>query len=106
MKEALLRFVSDVDPNFDRVSTVGWMRDAFRKEFHLERGRLEAFDQLGRPQVRPTDEPRRTSVVDLQIPDAGAPDPSVAHTPLDASDRPCRGGRRAGQSEPPSTHPR
>lgn len=78
MKEALLRFVSDVDPNFDRVSTVGWMRDAFRKEFHLERGRLEAFDQLGRPQVRPTDEPRRTSVVDLQIPDAGAPDPEWA----------------------------
>ncbi|MEC7518403.1 MAG: serine/threonine-protein kinase [Myxococcota bacterium] len=85
MKEALLRYVSDADPSFDRVTAVGWMRDAFRKEFHLERGRLEAFDQLGRPQVRPTDEPRRTSVVDLQIPDAAPPDPEWAteHATID-----------------------
>ncbi len=73
MSNALRGFLSDADPSYDRVSAVGWIRDAFRKEFHGERGRLDAFDQLGRAQVVSAEGGRRNSVTDLQIEQAQAP---------------------------------
>ncbi|MCB9594168.1 MAG: serine/threonine protein kinase [Sandaracinaceae bacterium] len=75
MAAALRAFVAAHEPGYDRVSLVTWMRDAFRKELHTERVRLDAFDQLGRPQVTSADEPRRNSVTDLQIEDPGDPEP-------------------------------
>jgi serine/threonine protein kinase len=76
LQRALLGLLDLVEPDFDRVAAVTWIRDAFRKELHAERGRLEAFDQIGRRQVAPTDEPRRHSVTDLEISGiGGAPPP-------------------------------
>jgi len=73
--DALRKYLREQDPRFDRVAAVTWMRDAFRKELHTERFRLEAFDQLGRAQVVSMDMPRRNSVIDLQIPGTGDPAP-------------------------------
>lgn len=73
--DALRKYLREHDPRFDRVAAVTWMRDAFRKELHSERVRLEAFDQLGRAQVVSVDMPRRNSVTDLQIPGTGDPAP-------------------------------
>jgi len=73
--DALRKYLREHDPRFDRVAAVTWMRDAFRKELHSERFRLEAFDQLGRAQVVSVDAPRRNSVTDLQIPGTGDPAP-------------------------------
>ena len=74
MSQALRGYLSDHDPNFDRESAVGWMRDAFRKEFHEERGRLDAFDQIGRPQVVRAEPTHRNSVTELQIERAKDPE--------------------------------
>jgi serine/threonine protein kinase len=75
LQHALLGFLNLVEPGFDRVAAVTWIRDAFRKELHAERVRLEAFDQIGRPQIAPADEPRRHSVTDLEITGIGGVPP-------------------------------
>ncbi|MBX3274917.1 MAG: serine/threonine protein kinase [Sandaracinaceae bacterium] len=74
MASALRAFLAQHDPSFDRVAAVTWMRDAFRKELVAERVRLDAFDQVGRPQVVRAEEPRRNSVTDLKV--VGARDPA------------------------------
>ena len=75
MSNALRGFLSDNDPSYDRIRAVTWMRDAFRKEFGEERGRLDAFDQLGRVQVVRADEGRRNSATDLEIERTSDPAP-------------------------------
>lgn len=51
MLVALERFMGNHDPSYGRGAAEAWMRDAFRKEFQLERARLHKLDQLGRPQI-------------------------------------------------------
>ncbi|HJL14235.1 MAG TPA: serine/threonine-protein kinase, partial [Sandaracinaceae bacterium LLY-WYZ-13_1] len=75
LQHALIEHINLEDPGYDRVAAVTWLRDAFRKEFRAERGRLDAFDQLGRPQIAPADDVRRNSVTDLEIPGVGDPSP-------------------------------
>lgn len=76
LQHALLAFLNLVEPGFDRVTAVGWIRDMFRKELHAERAKLEALDRIGRPPVAPLEEPRRSSVTDLEVAGiGGAPPP-------------------------------
>ena len=78
MQYALISFINIADPGYDRVSAVAWLRDAFRKELGIERLRLAAFDQVGRPQVAPAEGRQRTSITDLEIPEgAGASVPDL-----------------------------
>jgi serine/threonine protein kinase len=75
LAHALHEFLNMVEPGWSRVDAVSWLRDAFRKEFNSERVRLDAFDQIGRAQIAPADEPRRNSVTDLEIGHLGAAPP-------------------------------
>ena len=69
MQLALERFLGIEDPEYGRDAAASWMRDAFRKEFQLERARLHKLDQLGRPQI--IDASRDGTASDVMIPDTG-----------------------------------
>jgi serine/threonine protein kinase len=75
LARALYAFVAEVEPTFERRTAVQWLRDAFRKEFHQERVRLDGFDQIGRPQISPAEEQRRNSTTSLEISAVIAPPP-------------------------------
>ncbi|MGE0791659.1 MAG: protein kinase [Sandaracinaceae bacterium] len=51
MASAFRRFLASGGPEGDPSCVARWMDDAFKKEVHEERRRLDALDQVGRPQV-------------------------------------------------------
>src|SRR5690606_15986367 len=75
MQYALLHFINLEDPGYDRVAAVSWLRDAFHKELQEERARLDAFDQVGRPQVSPAGAHHSSSRQSLEKPVGAAPLP-------------------------------